>query len=385
VTRRISLSLLGVLVLAVVVGACAEVPAPATGTTAVSLAEAAADEVPGPEDPGPPRAATGNGVTLSARTAEEAEDVRPVTIAFTGDVHGERQIGEAIERGDDPLAAIAPVLGSADLTVVNVETAVGTIPDPDEEAEAEADKSYTFLSSPALWNVLAGAGVDVVNLANNHSLDFGTDVLTGMLDASRAAGLTPVGAGVDATEAYAPAVFTIGGQRIAVVGLTRVIPRPDWAAGDGHPGLASAYVDEWAADAVRRASLEADHVVVTIHWGQEGADCPDEDQLRLSEVLLDAGAAVVAGHHPHVLQAVVQHDAGLVAYSLGNFLWYTQGPVGRLTGVLTVSLDRHGVADWDLVPAIIGPDGSPEPVTGEEADAALSRLADVSPPSWSCS
>jgi poly-gamma-glutamate capsule biosynthesis protein CapA/YwtB (metallophosphatase superfamily) len=294
-----------------------------------------------------------------------------VVVAFAGDVHAELQIARTLHDGGNPLEAMAPVFARADVTVVNLETAVGTGGEP-------AVKAYTFLAPPTLWSALASAGVDVVSLANNHSLDFGAGLLPSMLEESRRHGVQPVGAGMDAAEAYAPAIFDVGGRRVAVVGLTRVIPRVEWAATSTRPGLASAYDDSVAVAAVERAAEQADHVVVTIHWGREGADCVDEHQKRLGDRLVAAGADVVAGHHPHVLQAIVAKGPSMIAYSLGNFVWYTQGPVGRLTGVLLVTLDDGGVAGWELSPAVIGPSGSPAPAVGADAAAIEERVRRLS-------
>lgn len=308
---------------------------------------------------------------LSGRIAEAGSGRRPVTLAFAGDVHAERQISELLAQGDNPLAGVAPIFERADVTVVNLETAVG-------ESGQPAEKSYTFLAAPSLWSALTEAGVDVVSLANNHSLDFGAELLPVMLADARRHGLHPVGAGIDADEAYDAALFEVDGRTIAVIGLTRVIPEVEWGATPYRAGLASAYDDQVATAAVERAAAVADHVVVTVHWGHEGADCIDEHQARLGDRLVAAGADVVAGHHPHVLQGIVTRDRSLIAYSLGNFVWYHQGQVGRLTGVLLVTLDDGGVAEWELVPAVIGSTGVPAPATGADETAIRQRVSRLS-------
>ena len=304
-------------------------------------------------------------------TPSPTPSYRPtITIALTGDVHAVEHLGRAIDAGADPLAAIAPVLSTADLTIVNLETAVGVRGRP-------APKEYTFQSPTSLWGVLTRAGVDVVSLANNHSLDFGVGALRETWHGARTAGLTTVGGGVDATEAYAPALFELQGQRVAVVGLTRVIPVPEWAAGDDHVGLASAYDVDAAVAAVQAAAAVAQHVIVTIHWGAEHTDCQVEHQLDLASRLRAAGADVIAGHHPHVLQSTGEIDGSVVAYSLGNFLWYSAGATSRLSGVLTVTLDAHGVVAWEVVPVVVDPSDGPQPATGADAEAVASRLRRV--------
>lgn len=301
----------------------------------------------------------------------------PVTVAATGDIHAEPPLRAPLLDGANPLEDVVPLLAAADLAVVNVETAVGV------EGSPAPDKQYTFQAPPELWTALVASGVDVVSLANNHTLDFGVEGLEETIAGARAAGLAVVGAGADAEEAYAPVVLDVRGRSVAVVGLSRVLPVIEWAATDERPGLASAYDDEAAVAAVEAAALRADHVVAAVHWGRESEDCPDEHQRRLARALVDAGADVVAGHHPHVLQGIAQEDGTVVAYSLGNFMWYSKGGLSAQTGVLTTTLDEVG-ATGTFTPAVIGPDGRPSPVEGEDADVATERVEELVPGKGGC-
>ncbi|MBW3602611.1 MAG: CapA family protein, partial [Actinobacteria bacterium] len=298
---------------------------------------------------------------------------RPLRLALAGDVHGEPPVAGVLARGRSPLAAVSGVLGRADLAVVNLETAVG--------ARGPAQpKEYTFSAPPALLAALADAGVDVVNLANNHALDYGARGLRATVRAARAAGLQVVGAGPDATRAYAPALVRRGGRTVAVVGLTRVLPWPEWAAAADRSGLASAYDVGAALAAVRRAARRAHTVVVAVHWGDELAPCPDDVQLDLAERLVRAGADVVAGHHPHVLQGVDRLGGALVAYSLGNFVWYADGGETAASAVLTATVARGRVMGHTVTPARIDPaTGAPHPVAGRAALPSLRALAQRSP------
>jgi hypothetical protein len=309
----------------------------------------------------------------AAPAPSDGADTPPVTLAFTGDVHAEGVVAQLIARGGDPFAGVAPVLRDADLSVVNLETAVGA-------NGAAQDKQFTFLAPPSFWSVLRDGGVGVVSLANNHTLDFGAELIPSMLEEAEEHGIATVGAGLDVEAAYAPSLHDIDGRTVAVVGLTRVWPEPWWAATRDRPGLAGAYDEDAAERAVREAAELADHVVVAMHWGIESVDCPVDHQIRLADRLVDAGADVIAGHHPHVLQGIVERERALVAYSLGNFIWYSQRSPNDLTGVLLVTLDDEGVSEWELVPAIIDGDGAPQPVEGTAAASVLDRLERVSQP-----
>lgn len=294
-------------------------------------------------------------------TAGERERVRqrhvaPVDVAFAGDVHGEGRVGDHLDAGGNPLEQIAPVLSAADLAVVNLETAVGTGGAP------QPDKAFTFQAPPAMLPALVDGGVDVVSVANNHALDYGAAGLSETLRRAADAGLHAVGAGPDEAAAYQPAVFDLGRRRVAVVGLSRVLPA-GWAAGAGRAGLASGYDVAAAEEAVRVADEHATHVVVAVHWGEELAECPVGHQRDLARRLTAAGADVVAGHHPHVLQGTQRADDALIGYSLGNFVWYHSRQPSRYTGVWTVELGgarpqgRFTAAEIDGL-------GRPVPATG---------------------
>jgi poly-gamma-glutamate synthesis protein (capsule biosynthesis protein) len=303
--------------------------------------------------------------------------VPPVTIAFAGDVHGERMVGEQLRAGQNPLEAIAPVLEAADLAILNLETAVGTSGSP------EPGKTFTFRAPPELLPALRAASVDVVSLANNHALDYGQAALAETIVRSREAGLAPVGAGADEAAARAPALLRVNRRDVAVVGLSRVLPA-GWAAGPGRAGIASAHDVAAAQAQVRAAEAQADIVVVLIHWGVELAECPDGTQLDLARRLTAAGADVVAGHHPHILQGVQRLGPALVHHSLGNFVWYHNRAPSRFTGVWTVELDGRGALSDRFTPAEIDGRGRPVPAGGALGAQILADVAARSPGGGRC-
>jgi poly-gamma-glutamate synthesis protein (capsule biosynthesis protein) len=191
---------------------------------------------------------------------------------------------------------------------------------------------------------------------------------------SRDAGLVTVGAGAVAAEAFRPGYVDVRGQRVGFVGLSRVVP-PGWAATATRPGVASAYDVRAALAAVREARAHAEVVVVLIHWGIELDRCPGGDLVRLAGALHDAGAAVVAGHHPHVLQGVDARPDRVTAYSLGNFVWYHDSPPSDVTGILDVTVAPGAGVDTTFRPAEIGSDGHPRLLGGDRAEAVRRSVA----------
>lgn len=290
-----------------------------------------------------------------------------VTLAFAGDTNFEGVIADRLAA--DPASVfgpIIPVLSGADLTVVNMETAIGTSGTP-------APKEFTFQAPPQALEAYRAAGVDVVSAANNHGMDFGLESLEETLAAETANGFPVIGIGRDETEAYAPFVMDVRGQRIAVVAATQVLDAElmeQWTAGEAKAGLASAKrVDRLVAE-VAAARAAADTVVVFLHWGIEGQTCPSASQQELAQQLVDAGADVVVGGHAHRLQGGGRLGDALVHYGLGNFAFYAGSPEGARTGVLLVTVTGRRVDGYRWAPARIV-DRRPQPLEGTEADEAL--------------
>ena len=293
-----------------------------------------------------------------------------VTLAFGGDVHGELHVRWTLEAGRNPFDGVAPLLSAADLAIVNLETVVAI------RGRAQP-KRYVYRAHPMLLRAASEAGIDVVNLANNHAWDLGEAGLLSTLDAVAEAGLRAVGGGRDRAEAEAPALIDVRGTTVAIVGVGRVGPMRGARAQPGRPGITSGFDAPRMIAAVEAAADRADVVVVTVHLGRERRSCPQPDDRRFVEALLDAGASVVVGHHPHRIQPIEHADGTLVAYSIGNLVFDARDPEGRRTGVLTVSVQRDGtVLDYAWHPAVIV-DGAPTLLDGDASEAELAQLSAV--------
>jgi hypothetical protein len=304
----------------------------------------------------PPRAGTGREPTGA-----------PVTIAFGGDVHFEGAV--ATRLAADPATTFGPIAGvlrRADLAVVNLETAI-------TERGTPAPKEFTFRAPPSAFAALDAAGVDVATMANNHGADYGVMGIRDSLAEARQAGFPVIGIGADAEQAFRPYRSTVNGQRIAVIGATQVLDASlaaAWSAGDGKPGLASAYDEKRLLAAVRAARAEADTVVVDLHWGRELEGCPIDRQRALAPKLVAAGADVVVGSHAHVLLGGGYLRGAYVHYGLGNFVFYSRGGVTAQSGVLLLTLRGRAVTKAEWVPALIS-GGIPLPLEGAAAEQAV--------------
>ncbi len=285
-------------------------------------------------------------------------DTLRVTLAAVGDLMFDRLPGVFLrENGaESPFAGVAEVLRGADLTVGNLECAIS-------EGGEQASKAYTFRAPPIAAEALALAGFDVVSLANNHALDWGDEGLSDTRVHLEASKVAAVGGGANAAEAHRHAVVTRNGLRVAFLGYLDVpaegaFNRANWDATATRAGLA--WFDEEAlVRDIAAARMEADVVVVFLHFGFEYHTSPSEAQRRQARAAIDAGAALVLGSHPHVLQPVEAYHGGVIAYSLGNFVFDGFDGEANESAIFRATLTPKGVESWELVPVSIGYDGFP--------------------------
>ena len=203
------------------------------------------------------------------------------------------------------------------------------------------DKQFTFRVHPEKVKLMQEMGIDLVTLANNHALDYGRDAMLDTIDTLDHAGIRHVGAGKNLAEARKPDVVELNGRTFAFIGATRVYPEADWAAGTDSAGMFSAY-DGGAqlAEEVKAAKQQADYVIAYVHWGIEREETPNEVQKSIAHRLVDAGADMVVGAHPHVLQGIEYYQGVPIAYSLGNFVFGSSIPS---TALLQADVDDEGI------------------------------------------
>jgi poly-gamma-glutamate capsule biosynthesis protein CapA/YwtB (metallophosphatase superfamily) len=308
-------------------------------------------------------------VQVSRRAAAAARlgSGKAVELAFAGDVHFESPISaELAANPRGVLHSIRPVLSDADLTIVNLETAITT-------RGSAAAKTYVFRAPPAAFSALAAGGVDAASMANNHGMDYGETGLRDSIAAARKARFPVIGIGLNEEQAYEPYRATIKGQRIAVLAATQVIDDhliSAWSADPNAPGLASAKDVPRLLQAVRETRKTADTLVVFLHWGVELESCPTTDQRTLARQLVAAGADIVVGAHAHRLLGTGRMKRALVSYGLGNFVWYSSRPETTATGVLVVTATGRRIDEYRFAPARIV-SGTPRPLSGSPRRDAL--------------
>lgn len=244
-----------------------------------------------------------------------------------------------------------------DLTVINLECAPSDLGSPEP-------KEFVFRCPTDSLPSIARAAVEVANLGNNHSGDYGKEALVDGRAQLMDVGVAPVGAGADVDEAGEPAIFEAKGWTIAVLGFGGVVPHDGWLAGGGNAGMRDGDDIPSMVAAVEAAAARADIVVVSIHWGVELDTEPRAEDIARAEAMIGAGADVIFGHHAHRLQPFEMLNDAAVFWGLGNFVWPRHSVAGSTTGVARAVIHPDGSIEACLIPAFIENPGQPV-LTGE--------------------
>lgn len=284
-----------------------------------------------------------------------------VRLTFVGDIMLDRDPGKAMLAGRDPFAGVADLLEGADLTVGNLECVVA-------DSGTRLDKSYTFRANPKAIPYLARY-FDALSLANNHTGDFGHAALIETMYRLRRVSVPFFGAGLNDEEAHTPWIVERNGVKIAVLGYNEFNPK-SFEAGARSPGLAWSHDEKVVAD-LKAVRPRADLVITFMHWGEEYVPEPNQRQKSLARKMIDAGADVVIGNHPHVTQGHEFYKGRLIVYCLGNFVFdeWKDKPdrmkdERRLGWVLQLTASKAGVAEWKTVVTRTDNDGFPQQVPG---------------------
>lgn len=307
-------------------------------------------------------------------TGPEKDGQPVVNLSFVGDVMMDGHVERLLqEKGFDfPYAHVSKLFQQDDYTIANLETPVT------HRGAPEANKQYVYKSPPEALPAMKTAGVDLVNLANNHSMDQGAQGLLDTFQALDQNGIAYVGAGADANRAYEPVLVEHKGIRIAFLGFSRVVPEVSWYAGKNKPGLAVSYDPTRAVEAIRAANQRADLVIVIAHWGKEKVDFPVDHQKDLARAYIDAGADLIIGGHPHVLQGFESYKNKWIAYSLGNFIFTrASDPKTWETMVLQATCTKTGSCELKMLPhhAELG---QAVPMNEQDANTLIQRIQSIS-------
>ena len=261
---------------------------------------------------------------------------------------------------------------NADLFVINEEFPFSL------RGEAMEDKQFTFRADPKYVEIFQELGVDIVTVANNHALDFGRDAFLDTLDTLNGIGMPYVGAGRNLEEAIQPVYFIVNDQKIAFVAATQIerTENPDTKeATQNSPGVFRCWNVDKLLEVVANAKQVSDYVIVYIHWGTEATDQLDWAQKDQAVKISKAGADLIIGDHPHVLQQFGHCEDTPVMYSLGNFLFNSKA---QDTCLVKLTLDANGFKSLQFIPGR-QQDCSVTMLHGTEKERVLSYMRKISP------
>jgi poly-gamma-glutamate capsule biosynthesis protein CapA/YwtB (metallophosphatase superfamily) len=263
-------------------------------------------------------------------------EIAKVSFAVAGDVIPHEPVRAAAEAAGGGVqgwgslfADVSDVFKGADFGFVNLETPVAP-------AHSKGSKPFMFDAPPALPEALKENGIKIVSFANNHVMDQGWAGFAETRDHLKEIGLQFVGSGDSAGQSWEPLVIEANGIKVGWLGMTRWLngnrnpdkddqPHVNFFPYPGEGGGAPGADEAWVLEAVKSAKTKCDLLVISVHWGTEYANAPRPEDVALAHKMLDAGASVIVGHHPHVLQPIETYTTadgrmGVIFYSLGNFL-----------------------------------------------------------------
>ncbi|MCR4756647.1 MAG: CapA family protein [Butyrivibrio sp.] len=303
-----------------------------------------------------------------------------VTIGFAGDIlfDDNYAVGDAFARAGN--TAVGVVGGSllekmqgVDVMMINNEFPYSNGGTP------TAGKTYTFRARPETASILNDMGVDIVGLANNHAYDYGEQALLDTFTTVNNAGIVYAGAGKNLEEASHPVYYiTDNGMKIAIICATQIerLDNPDTkGATESSPGVFRCFDDSLLLDRVREAREKNAYVIVFIHWGTESTKEVDYLQTDQAKEIADAGANLIIGAHPHVLQKIDYVNGVPVVYSLGNYIFNSKT---LDTGMMVATLHKNGSVNLQFVPAIQSGCSVYEAVDDEKM-RVLNEMAGMSP------
>lgn len=277
---------------------------------------------------------------ISAPQSQAHQEQKDVIIHVVGDIHGE----SAIKR--EALPTLKKYFRSGDLNIFNLETAI-------TNGVTKEEKEYNFKTDLAFLKALKNIGFNVATVANNHSYDYGQAGFEDTLQNLKKAGIGYVGGGKDSQSAYQGRVYKVRGLRIGILGFAKVNGGLSSIATKEKPGTTNGYDASSTEAAITNLRKLSDVLIVLVHWGEEGSFCPRQSETASAKRWLSLGVDIIVGSHTHTLQPITLKANKLVAYSLGNFIFYSSKIENRSTGILKIRISPQKKITYKLLPFTI--------------------------------
>lgn len=294
-----------------------------------------------------------------------------VVISVAGDILLDRGVADAIKNNGAayPYEDVARLFNQDDMTVANLEcplTAGG--------CGAMKEKRFVFKADPSFAGILKSAGLDVMALANNHTMDYLSEGLADTMTALSDAGLLYAGAG-RTEEEIQPRFIVKNGVRVGILSYSSLPPEGFMYDG-GSATIAYAragFLDDMERE-VAEAAAQCDFLIVYFHWGAEFRHDVSDSQIEVAHAAVDSGASAVIGTHPHVLQGKETYKGAPIYYSIGNFIFDKQIPDGTDKAVIVqLTVGKSGIIAVNELPVVIR-NCRPQLAGGQTADEIKADL-----------
>ncbi len=290
---------------------------------------------------------------FEAENLKKAQDSRTANIILVGDIMLSRAVGKkmnSVNNFNFPFLKISDTLRGADFVFANLEG-------PISNGGKNQGSVYSFRADPKVIDGLVFANFGVLSLANNHIWDYGQSALLDTFKNLKNAGILYVGAGENSAKANELAIKEVRGNKIGFLAYTDLYPK-SFEAGKNYPGISNFDLKNILNKISQaKASSTVDFLLVSLHWGDEYADVPTDKQKEIARQLIDAGADIIIGHHPHVVQQFESYKNGLIFYSLGNFVFDQNFSEETMSGYLVkIKLLDKKIKDWSISGTIINKD-----------------------------
>ena len=261
---------------------------------------------------------------------------------------------------------VAPFLRDADISFGNLEAVLSA------KNLRNSLCSLQLRASPNSVKGLKIAGFNVLSLANNHSMEHGPDAFIETVDILNANGIKPVGL-LGTSHNCIPQVIRRKGVLFGFLGYSFQETKSSY-----RPLYAQVGSSEGIFEDVKALSEKADIIIVSLHWGDEYIQRPSPEQIKLAHKLVDTGVNIILGHHPHCLQGIESYKKGLIAYSLGNFIFDYWQKKMRESIILRIDVSKKGIIDYSTTPIYINDCYQPEILHGQEQEKLLSKIIRLS-------
>lgn len=280
---------------------------------------------------------------FSTTNPQPNPEAKPIVLTAVGDLNFNSIEGLILKDPEYPWKGTADVLKNASILVGNQEVPLSN------RGSVYTKKTWILRANPRTVDSLVTAGFDILTLSNNHIMDYGPIALQDTLATLDNAKIARTGAGMNLNEARQPAILTTpDGTKFVFLSYSLTYPELFWA-NSTRPGTPYGDPVFFVSD-IKKAKLLVDHVIVSFHWSDELQYYPSAYQKNYGRLCIDAGASVVLGHHPHVLQGIEVYKGGLIAYSLGNFVFGSYSKKVKDSIILEIDCTKDNLIQAKIYP-----------------------------------